>query len=163
MASKSNTRDTASADAETEAANGQAAMADAARQQMANTASAASVALQVFDSLQQTQHRLIQRAATLHEQTAERLRHATTPGEIMAIQSSLMMSGWSEMAQYSQELMTATLKAQDELSQSSKSPTAARGSTASSMSHMTHPAVPLFQAWQAMFTPPAGNAAHRHH
>lgn len=163
MATKSNARDTASADAETQAAEGQAAIADAARQQMANTASAASVALHVFDSLQQTQHRMIQRAAMLQEQTAERLRHATTPGEVLAIQSSLMMSGWSEMAQYAQELMAATLKVQGELARPGNAQTAARASAASGMSSLSSATAPLFQAWQAMFTPPHNGTAQRHH
>ncbi len=148
--SKSAARETATA--EQEAAAGQAMMADATREQLATSASAASAMLRAFDTLQQTQQHMIQRAALLQEQTAERLRNATSPMEVMAIQSSLLMSGWTEMAQYAQELMTATLKAQGEFTRQPQQQ-AATAQTAASATP------PLFQAWQAMFTAPLNGGA----
>jgi hypothetical protein len=135
-------------------------MADATRQQMANSASAASVLLSVFDDLQQTQHRMLQRAAVLQEQTAQRLRHASTPAEVMTIQSNVMMSAWSEMVQYAQDLTAAMFKAQGELSRPGESQVSGNAAHAASMSRAT---APLFQAWQAMFTPPTNGASQRHH
>lgn len=153
---RSNARDTA---ANPDAA--QAAMAGAARDQLATTASAASALLRAFDTLQQTQAHLIQRTALLQEQTAERLRSATTPMEMMAIQSSVLMSGWTELAQYTQELVAATLKAQGEFMRPQPQPQQPQASASQAAAAAT---TPLFQAWQAMFTPPtAGGASSRAH
>jgi hypothetical protein len=151
---KSNTRDTSS---EQDSATAQAAVADATREQLATTAAAASALLRAFDTLQQTQMHMIQRAALLQEQTAERLRSARTPMEVMSIQSGLMMSGWTEMAQYTQELVAASLKAQGEFMRPPQEQQAAATQAAASA------APPLFQAWQAMFTAPLNGAASRAH
>jgi hypothetical protein len=151
---RSNARDNS---AEQDAASGQAAMADATREQLATTASAASALLRAMDTLQQTQAHMLQRAALLQEQTAERLRNASTPMEVMSIQSGLLMSGWSELAQYTQELVAASLKAQGEFMRPPQQQQAAATQAAASA------APPLFQAWQAMFTAPLNGAVNRTH
>ncbi len=117
MASKTNSRDTATThDTDLNAGlnAGTTAAADITRQQMATTASTACAMLRAMETFQQTQQHMIQRAALLQEQTADRLRGASTPAELMAIHSTVLLSGFSEMAQYAQELMLASLKAQSE-------------------------------------------------
>jgi hypothetical protein len=162
MASKSNTRDTATAheaDVKTDINAGTSAVADITRQQLASTATTACAMLRVMETFQQTQQQLIQRAALLQEQTADRLRGASTPAELMAIHSTVMLSGFSAIAQYAQELMMAGLKAQSEFIRPAEQQQQAVSSTANA-------AAPLFQAWQSVFTTPMYNGstfAPRHH
>ena len=158
MASKSNARDSASS-VDSDLSAGTGAIADLTRQQMANTASTAGAMLRAMDTFQQTQLHMIQRAALLQEQTADRLRNANSPIEMVAIQSTVMLSGLSEWAQYTQELMLASLKAQNEFLK----PAEQQQQTASSTVGATGP---LIQAWQSVFTTPmhaAAAAGGRHH
>lgn len=154
-----NSRDSMSA--ETEIANGTGALADLARQQMATTATTACALLRAMETFHQPQQHMIQRAAMLQEQTAERLRNAVSPIELVAIHSTVMMSSMSEMAQFAQEMMLASIKAQSEFlkpSQQQQQSMASQGAGA---------AGPLFQAWQSVFTAPMqgmqGAGAPRHH
>ncbi len=150
MASKTNSRDTAAApDTELNAGlnAGTSAVADITRQQMASTATTACAMLRAMDTFQQTQHHMIQRAALLQEQTADRLRGAGSPAELMAIHSTVLLSSFSELAQYAQELLLASLKAQSEFMRPAEQQQQAASSTASA-------AAPLFQAWQSVFTAP---------
>jgi hypothetical protein len=162
MAPKSNTRDTATAheaDVKTDINAGTSAVADITRQQLASTATTACAVLRVMETFQQTQQQLIQRAALLQEQTADRLRGASTPAELMAIHSTVMLSGFSAIAQYAQELMLAGLKAQSEFIRPAEQQQQAVSSTANA-------AAPLFQAWQSVFTTPmysGSTFAPRHH
>lgn len=112
MASKSNSRDASAQESDMNA--GTNAMADLARQQMASSATTACAVLRALDNFQQTQLHMIQRAALVQEQTADRLRGANSPAELMAIHFTVMLSGLSEMGQYAQELLLASLKAQNE-------------------------------------------------
>ena len=160
MATKSNSRDSSISEGDLNA--GTTAMADLTRQQMANTATTACAMLRAMDTFQQTQQHMIQRAALLQEQTADRLRSANSPAELMAIHSTVMLSGLSEMAQYAQELLLASLKAQNEFLKPAEQQQQMAGSTASAAT------APLFQAWQSVFTAPmhgaaAAAAAARHH
>lgn len=159
MASKANARDTAAPEADLTA--GTSAVADLTRQQMANGASTACALLRALDTFQQTQQHMIQRAALLQEQTADRLRNANSPAELMAINSTVMLSGLSELAQYAQEMLLASLKAQNEFlrpaEQQQQVATQSVGATG-----------PLFQAWQSVFTAPLNGGPHavggaRHH
>jgi hypothetical protein len=122
-----------------------AAAASATLQQMAGAATAASALLRAADTLVQAQQHMIQRAAALQDQTADRLRQATSPAEVMSIQSNLLVSGWTEMAQYAQECVAATLQVQGELVRSNKPAETSATPMAST---------PFFQAWQAAFTTP---------
>ena len=79
----------------------------------------------------------------------------------MAVQSSFLLSGLTEMAQYTQELMLASLRAQNELMRPTEEQQAGAAQAASAS------AAPLFQAWQSVFSAPM-NAAYaaagtRHH
>ena len=113
MASKTSSRETPHQAADVSSA--QDTMADLTRQQLANTAQTASALLRALEGFQQTQQNMLQRAALLQQQTAERLRNASSPTELMAVLSSFLLSGLTEMAQYTQELMLASLRAQNEL------------------------------------------------
>lgn len=160
MASKSNSREhVPTADGDLGA--GTAAMADITRQQLATTATTACAMLRALDTFQQTQQHMIQRAALLQEQTADRLRSANSPAELMAIQSTVMLSGLSEMAQYAQELLLASLKAQNEFLKPAEQQQQVAGTTANAAT------APLFQAWQSVFTAPMHAASMaagvRHH
>lgn len=162
MGTKTNSRDSAAAhegDLNAGINAGTTAVADITRQQLASTATTACAMLRVMETFQQTQHHLIQRAALLQEQTADRLRSASSPAELMAINSTVMLSSFSEMAQYAQELMLASIKAQGEFMRPTEQQQQAVSSTASA-------AGPLFQAWQSVFTAPMYGGptfAPRHH
>jgi hypothetical protein len=162
MATKTNSRDSAAAhegDLNAGINAGTTAVADITRQQLASTATTACAMLRVMETFQQTQHHLIQRAALLQEQTADRLRSASSPAEVMAINSTVMLSSFSEMAQYAQELMLASIKAQGEFMRPTEQQQQTVSSTASA-------AGPLFQAWQSVFTAPMYGGptfAPRHH
>lgn len=159
MASKATSRDSAAQEADLTA--GTSAMADLTRQQMANGATTACAMLRALDTFQQTHQHMIQRAALLQEQTADRLRSANSPAELMAIHSTVMLSGLSELAQFAQELMLASLKAQNEFMR----PAEQQQQVASQSVGATGP---LFQAWQSVFTAPLNGGMHaaagtRHH
>lgn len=159
MASRSNSREQPTQ--APDGASAQNALGDFTRQQLAATAQTASALLRALDTFNQTQQHMLQRAAMLQSQTAERLRSATSPTELMAVQSSLMLSGFTEIAQYTQELMLASLKAQNELMR----PTEEQQEAASAGT--VNATAPLFQAWQSVFNAPM-NAAYaaagaRHH
>ncbi len=160
MATKSNSRDT-SIPADSDLNAGTAAMADLTRQQMATTATTACAMLRALDTFQQTQQHMFQRAALLQEQTADRLRTANSPAELMAIQSTVMLSGLSEMAQYAQELLLASLKAQNEFLKPAEQQQQMASNSANAAT------APLFQAWQSVFTAPmhaaSAAAGARHH
>ncbi len=150
MASKTNSRDTSTtheADLNTGIQAGTSAVADLTRQQMASSATTACAVLRAMDTFQQTQQHMIQRAALLQEQTADRLRNAHSAAELMAINSTVLLSSFSELAQYAQELMLASLKAQSEFMWPAEQQQQAASSTASA-------AAPLFRAWQSVFTAP---------
>jgi hypothetical protein len=162
MASKSNTRDSTSAhesEIKSDINAGTSAVADITRQQLASTATTACAMLRAMETFQQTQQQLIQRAALLQEQTADRLRSANSPAELMAIHSTVLLSSVSTIAQYAQEMMLASLKAQGEFMRPTEQQQQAVRSTASA-------AAPLFQAWQSVFTAPMQSGstfAPRHH
>lgn len=151
MATKSNSRDASTATQDTDLnaglQAGTSAVADLTRQQMASTATTACAMLRAMDTFHQTQQHMIQRAALLQEQTADRLRSANTAAELMAINSTVLLSSFSELAQYAQELMLASLKAQSEFMRPAEQQQQAVTSSASA-------AAPLFQAWQSVFTAP---------
>lgn len=144
---------------EPELAAGSSAFADLTRQQLANTASTTGALLRAMDTFQQTQQHMIQRAALLQERTADRLRNAASPIELVAIQSTVVLSGLSEWAQYSQELMLASLKAQSEFMRPAEL-------QQQSAAQAANAAGPLFQAWQSVFSAPMNGAmagVSRHH
>ena len=159
MATKGTHRDNSQPAQEADLSAGAGAIADLTRQHMANCASTSCAFLRALDTFHQTQQHMIQRAALLQEQTADRLRSANSPIELLAIQSTVMLSGMSEWAQYTQELMLASLKAQNEFMRPAEQ-------QQQSATQAANAAAPLFQAWQSVFTAPlngAMSAGARHH
>jgi hypothetical protein len=158
MASKSTPRDTAAEPTDSAVAT-QNVMADMTRQQLANTASTASAVFRALDSFQQAQQHMLQRAALIQSQTADRLRGAASASELVALQSNLVLSGWNEIAQYTQEIINAAVKAQGEFMRPADD----------DQPKANMAATPLFQAWQSMMAASmnsANSAAHassRHH
>lgn len=132
-------------------------LTELARQQMATLAAASAALLRAMQPVQQAQQHMVQRAALLQAQTAERLRDAQSPGEVMAAQSSLMLLGVTDLAQYAQELMLASINAQREMLSPAEEQQEVINGPASN-------AAPLFQVWQSLFTQSMGQAnGSRHH
>jgi hypothetical protein len=151
MTAKTNTRTStsgASASVDVESNAAPAAVAGLARQQMATLAENASAAFRASEVLQQVQLQSAQRVALLHQQAAEKLREVSNPGELLSVQSGLMLSGWQETAQYCQELAAAGMKLQAEmLGRVGQQQGQASGIASAA------PFNPL-QAWQNVFTAP---------
>lgn len=132
-------------------------LTELARQQLASLAATSSAFLRALQPVQQAQQHMVQRAALLQAQTAERLRDAQSPGEVMAAQSSLLLLGVTDMAQYAQELMLASINAQRELLAPAEEQQEVVNGAASN-------AAPLFQVWQSLFNQQMAQATgSRHH
>lgn len=89
--------------------------AEHTREGFAQVAQGASTLLQGAQAFQQVQLQMLQRMALVHQQAAEKLRTATSPSEMMALQGQLLVQGWQQAMQYGQELMTASMKVQGEM------------------------------------------------
>ncbi|MEJ5991316.1 phasin family protein [Ramlibacter sp. PS3R-8] len=85
------------------------------RESLARVAQGASTLLQGAQAFQEVQLQMLQRATLVHEQAAERLRAATSPAEVLALQGQMLVQGWQQAMQYGQELMTASMKVQGEM------------------------------------------------
>lgn len=135
-----------------EATSSADATAEHTRESLAQVAQSASTLLQGAQAFQQVQLQMLQRVALAQQQAAEKLRSATTPAEMLAVQGQLMLQGWQEAMQYSQELMAALMKVQGEMLGRNAQPTAGRG------------AAPVtFQAWQNVMLDALNGAAGRQH
>lgn len=89
--------------------------ADPTRESLAQVAQGTSSLLQGAQAFQQVQMQMLQRMALVHQQAAEKLRAATSPSELVALQGQLMVQGWQQAMQFGQELMTASMKVQSEM------------------------------------------------
>lgn len=96
-------------------------MSEQARQQLVMASEVSSVMCRAAEALQQIQQHVTQRAALRYQQMAEQMRGATSPAEMLAIQSTLMTTGLQEVAQYMQDMTTATLRIQSILMQARQS------------------------------------------
>jgi hypothetical protein len=144
MTTKS-TRSSAQRDSQ-DLSTGQAQITSQAQNQLAEVAEATAVIYSATESIQQINQQLTQRAALRHKQIADRLRQASNPAELLAIQSEMITSGLQEAAQYWQDLAAAALKVQTEMMERNAAPqpggsSAQAGNTA-------------LEAWQKMFTAP---------
>ncbi len=149
------------------------------RQNLANYAQGTSAILRGAESFHRVQQQTFQRVALAHQQATERLRDATSPAEVMGVQSQLMLSGLQDLTQYMQELLMAAVKVQSEMmstsGDSADSAASSASATSSSASAAARPAVqqaerataaamPMFQAWQDMMMSSLnGSAASRTH
>jgi hypothetical protein len=149
MTAKTTTRSTNAQDG---AISGQTAVNEITRQQLAAVADGASALLRASEVISQVQQQAVQRAALTQQQTAEKLRSMNHPGELLIIQSGLMMTGMQEAAQYLQELTAASMRLQAEmLGRVGQQQGATSNVTGAAMSPVMSP---MMQAWQSMFTAP---------
>jgi hypothetical protein len=119
-------------------------MSEQARQQLAMASEVSCVMCRAAEALQQIQQHATQRAALRYQQVADQIRSAHTPAEVMAIQATLMTSGMQEVAQYMQDMTTATLRIQSTLME------ARRGQDSAAMAGQSASAA--FSAWQNAMT-----------
>ena len=93
----------------------QALMSEQARHQLVLASEVSSVMCRAAEAVQQIQQHMTQRAALRYQQMAEQMRQASSPGEFMALQSTLVTAGLQEVAQYMQDMTAATLRIQSML------------------------------------------------
>jgi hypothetical protein len=159
MATSKRSTSTASSDAdETQALGAAGAFAEASRQQMATAADSLGVMFRAAESLQQAQLHMAQRAALLHAQAAENIRKASSPMELVSIQSTLLLYEYQEAMRYWQELMGASAKAGAEIARHAPREAADDGVAtspgAAMMGAAMSAAAPMADAFQQMFTAP---------
>lgn len=82
------------------------------QQQWADVTEKAATLFREMEAVQQVHQHAVQRAALKLQQAAEQLRSSTSPTELLSIQSTLMMGGMQEMAQYLQEIGVTMLRMQ---------------------------------------------------
>lgn len=130
-------------------------MSEQARQQLVMASEVSSVMCRAAEALQQIQQHATQRAALRYQQVAEQIRQAHSPAEVLAIQSTLVTAGMQEVAQYMQDMTTATLRMQSLMMDSRRTQESATmaGQTASA----------AFSAWQNVMTGGNGNAGQGAH
>lgn len=161
MSSKSSSTSTSTDTSKAE--SGAAAVAtqwpELSRQQFARSVDLMAAAFRAGQAVQQVNLQMSERAALLHSQAAENARKATSPTELMQIQSTLVMYEWQEMTRYSQELMLACSRAVGQPAAAVLGEQAAGNGSASSKGAggLADAAIgaagPMVQAWQQMFTP----------
>lgn len=144
-----------SADSPSNSSDSQTMMSEQARQQLVMASEMSSVMCRAAEALQQIQQHVTQRAGLRYQQMAEQMRSANTPTEMMAIQSSLMAQGMQEVAQYMQDMTTATLKIQGIMMQTQRSPEAA--------SMASQAASASVNAWQSMMGGANGSGSQASH
>lgn len=113
--------------------------AEQARESLAQVAQGTSNLLQGAQAFQQVQMQMLQRMALVHQQAAEKLRSASNPSELVALQGQMLVQGWQQAMQYGQELMTASMKVQSDM-------LARAGQQQASAANDNGPV--NFQAWQ---------------
>lgn len=158
MSSKSSSTSTTSDTRAESAAAAAVHWPELSRHQFARSVELMATAFRAGQAVQQVNLQMSERAALLHSQAAENARKATSPAELLQIQSTLLMYEWQEATRYSQELMLACSRAVGQ-------PTAAAlgeqtaGTASAKMSGLADAAMgaagPMVQAWQQMFTPGA--------
>ncbi|TFZ06701.1 hypothetical protein EZ313_08785 [Ramlibacter henchirensis] len=138
-------------------------LAEIHRQQLAASADVLCSMFRAAEALQQVQLQMGQRAALLHSQAADNIRKATSPTELVSVQSTLVMYEFQEAMRYTQELVTALARSGGEMLRPVQ---AAQGGNAASTSPATtmmgaamSAAGPMADAFQQMFTAPMKAAA----
>jgi hypothetical protein len=144
-------------------------LAEMHRQQLAAGAETLSIFFRAAEAIQQAQLQMGQRAALLHSQAAENIRKASTPTELVSIQSTLAMYEFQEALRYGQELVAAMAKTGGEMlrpQQGVQEAASGNGSPAATMMGAAITAAgPMADAFQQMFTAPmkAAQAAQQAH
>ncbi|WP_427912274.1 hypothetical protein ACPWT1_16740 [Ramlibacter sp. MMS24-I3-19] len=161
MSSKSSST-SQSSDAKDSATSGAAALAtqwpELSRQQFARSVDLMAAAFRAGQAVQQVNLQMSERAALLHSQAAENARKATSPTELLQIQSTLMVYELQEVTRYSQELLLACSRAVGQpaatvLGEQTANGTASSTRVGSLADAAIGAAGPMVQAWQQMFTP----------
>lgn len=141
--------------------------AELSRQQMAASAEALGALFRAGEAIQRAQLQMGQRAALLHSQAADNIRKASTPMELMTIQSTLAMYEFQEGLRFWQELLAASAKAGGELLRPPTAPPEATAGAPSAAATMMGAAMnaagPMADAFQQMFAAPLKAAAQQAH
>jgi hypothetical protein len=145
-----------STDTQRDDGDGAPQLPEGSRQQVARSIEWLAAAFRSGEALQQVNVQMSQRAALLHSQAADNARKATSPAELLQIQSTLLMYEWQEMTRYSQELMLAWARALGQPTAAIAPEHGAGGATSATLGGLTDAAMgaaaPMVQAWQQMFT-----------
>lgn len=149
------TRQTRSQQDDSQKQDTQAIMSEQARQQLVMASEVSSVMCRAAEALQQIQQHMTQRAALRYQQMAEQMRNANSAAELMAIQSTMVTAGLQEVAQYMQDMTTATLRIQSILMDSRR--------TQEGASMAGQSASAAFSAWQNVMTGGNGTGTSAHH
>ncbi len=86
-----------------------------AQQHMASLTEGAASLYRGVEALQQVHQHAAQRTALKLQQAAEQLRVSENPTELLSIQSTLMLGGVQDVAQYFQEVMLTVVRLQGSL------------------------------------------------
>lgn len=158
MSSKSSST-SPSSDSRADSAAGAVAaqLPELSRQQFARSVDLMAAAFRAGQAVQQVNLQMSERAALLHSQAAENARKATSPTELLQIQSTLMVYEWQEMTRYSQELVLACSRAVGQpaaavLGEQAASATSGTAKAGGLADAAIGAAGPMVQAWQQMFT-----------
>src|SRR4051794_8898973 len=107
MSSKASSTSTTTESQREAAAVATTQLSELTRQQFARAAEMMASAFRAGQAMQQANLQMSERAALLHSQAAENARKATSPTELLQIQSTLLMYQWQELTRYSQDLLLA--------------------------------------------------------
>lgn len=120
------------------------------QQRMVVAADTTSAMLRGAETWTRLQLNALERTGQTWRETAEKMRAANGPLELMAAQNHLLMNSMVQAMQFGQEFLQATLAIQPDLArvrEESAPPTA------------TEPLSPMMQAWQTMLNPVGLNGA----
>jgi hypothetical protein len=158
MASRNSTRSSsARTTQEPDTTSAQDTAAQVSRQQLTLLTQAAAAACRNAAAWQQAQLGMLQRSGALYQELAGKIERATGPAEFLSIQTGLLMSGWQEALQLSQDLMRIGTGMQSELNS-----TAGAGSQHVAPTGL-NAVMPMMQAWQSLFTAPMSGTSSRPH
>jgi len=139
------------------------AVPEMSRQQFARSVDWMAAAFRTAGALQQVNAQMSQRAALLHAQAADNARKASSPMELVQVQSSLVLYQWQEMTRYSQECMLACSRALGQSAGAGESASSGNGSGTSGFTDAAMGAAgPMVHAWQQMFSGVAETAHGKH-
>jgi hypothetical protein len=90
-------------------------LADLSRQQMSFATEGACALFRSSEAIRQVQQQAAHHASEQYAAAAQKLRGATQPAELLAVQAELLRFDLEEANRYWQKLMTAALQAQTEM------------------------------------------------
>jgi hypothetical protein len=90
-------------------------LADLSRQQLSLATESASALFRSSEAIRKVQQQTAHQAAQHYAAAAQRLREASQPADLLAVQSDLLRFDLQESSQYWQQFITAALQAQTEM------------------------------------------------